>query len=306
MKRIASLLLLSIFLASCANVVAPTLVVTETSARTATAVFTPTKTPTAAPEPTNTPDPLAGAPEGATGKDSKGNYIKTVQENGNTHEFTWDKELEDWVRPLGEMFVWDNQYSSALPLRWFMAEGVPGGNIQEIAYQDYVTSDDPNTLSQSINPIIRDRLGLSNEEMVSNLLDDGEAFSFSVGETSQTIVFDKDTGIKVFIVPPESLEPFVGEGGVSLVTDNISFKLFSKLVGVDKEGELVFVVASPVPLDKLSEKQLRYLLFLNVGNFLEGENQTRQALTTKVSILAFDSDDPRANGKPTIDIIWNK
>lgn len=61
----------------------------------------PTKTPSATPEPTKTPDPLAGAPEGATGKDSKGNYIKTVTtENGNTLEYTFDAERNSWYRPI--------------------------------------------------------------------------------------------------------------------------------------------------------------------------------------------------------------
>ncbi len=268
----------------------------------------PTKTPTATPEPTNTPDPLAGAPEGATGKDSKGNYIKTVEENGYSYEFTWDKEQEDWVRPLGKMYVWDFSKDNGFPARWFIAEGVPGGNIKEIVHQEFVASafNDKSPLAGSINAIIKDRLGLSTSQLTGDMFDAGVTFSYSVDGVSHEVVFDKDTGIKVFIVHPDSLEPFVGEGGVSLVTDNISFKLFSKLVGVDEEDELVFVVASPVPLDKLSEKQLRYLLFLNVANFISRENQTRQALTTNVSILAMDSNNPRANGKPTIDIIWNK
>ncbi len=305
MKRISRFLLLSIFLAACANAETPTPVVTETSMATETLVFTDTpQTP-----PTETPDPLAGAPEGATGKDAKGNYIKTVVENGYPYEFTWHEGLKTWARPLGKMFGWDWSLDNGFPVRWFMAEGVEGGNIKEIVHQEFVASafDDRSPLAGSINAIIKDRLGLSPSQLTGDLFDKGVKFSYIVDDASHEVTFDKDTGIKVFIVPPESLE---GQEGVSHVTDgrvgNDALSLFSKLVGIDKEGELVFVVASPVPLDQLSEEHLRHMLVLNFTNFISGVDQTRQAYSTPVDRHARLSGEPRANGVPTVNIIWDK
>jgi hypothetical protein len=70
---------------------------TYTNAPTQTS-FTPTEKPVT---PTFTPDPLAGAPEGATGKDVNGNYIKTVEENGHIYEYVWNQESMEWMRLWG-------------------------------------------------------------------------------------------------------------------------------------------------------------------------------------------------------------
>lgn len=51
----------------------------------ATPTSTKTPIPTQTPVPTETPDPMAGAPEGATGKNSKGEWIK--EKNGETYEW---------------------------------------------------------------------------------------------------------------------------------------------------------------------------------------------------------------------------
>lgn len=85
MKRISHLLLLSIFLASCANAVTPTPNVTVTSQ--ATVTFTPVSTSTATevlPTPTEV-DP--NRPIDATGTDSEGNPTKKDEKTGET--LTW-------------------------------------------------------------------------------------------------------------------------------------------------------------------------------------------------------------------------
>jgi hypothetical protein len=46
--------------------------------------------------PTPTSNPLAGAPEGTTGKNKEGEWIKTVTENGNPVNYTWVPELNGW------------------------------------------------------------------------------------------------------------------------------------------------------------------------------------------------------------------
>lgn len=81
MKRIACIILLSVFLSSCANITKPDLTATPQ----ATVTFTPppTFTPTITPTPTATPDP--NKPSDATGTDPvTRDYTKTIQENGTT------------------------------------------------------------------------------------------------------------------------------------------------------------------------------------------------------------------------------
>lgn len=341
MDRKTSLtILIAIFLASCAKVEVPP-TPSSTSIPTASPIPPPTPTstpiPTASPIPsptltaTPTEDPLAGAPEGATAKDANGNWTRPLvdaagapilDENGKAILETYltfevgpnGETISAWHRPLGGMYAWETPINDGFPMRWFIADGVSGGNIKAIAQQSVVSLGDQSFLSQAINPMIGDRLGLANGQKPIDLFENGQTFTYSVYEVvdgvqtlvTKDITIDKDTGIKVFIVPPDTLKPFVGEGGVSLATDNLGFVLYSKLVGVDAEGELVYVIASPVPLDKLSEKQLRYLLFLNLANFIGKEDQSRQALSTNVSILAGNSRKLRANGNPDVEIIWNE
>ncbi|MBM3179467.1 MAG: hypothetical protein FJZ86_03845 [Chloroflexi bacterium] len=344
MDRKTSLtILIAIFLASCAKVEVPP-TPSSTSIPTASPIPPPTPTstpiPTASPIPsptltaTPTEDPLAGAPEGATAKDANGNWTRplvdaagapVLDENGKAILETYltyavgpnGETISGWHRPLGEINAWETIGNDGFPVRWYIADGVPGGHIKEIIRQSVVSSDDRSSLNSAINPIIGDRLGLANGQKPIDLFENGQTFTYSVYEdvngvqtlVTKDITIDKDTGIKVFIVPPEDLEPFVGEkekGGVSLATDNISLRFYSKLVGVDADDELVFVIASPVALDKLSEKRLRWMLFLNLARFIGTEDQSVQNLNTYTSILGNHSGHLRANGKPDVEIIWNK
>ncbi len=88
MKRISRFLLLSIFLASCADAVTPMPVLTETSAPTATLALTDTPQPT----PTETPDP--DRPAGTFGKDAQGEYVD-VNENGHTVRYRYETIVDD-------------------------------------------------------------------------------------------------------------------------------------------------------------------------------------------------------------------
>ena len=120
MKKISSLLLLTIFLASCAPAVTPatpTPAVTNTPAPTATLTLTPTPQPT----PTETPDP--NMPSDATGEktvDGKKVYIK--ESEGRTYE--WIKQeltmvggekinIEGWYV---QKTIGDNGKPGAIPL----------------------------------------------------------------------------------------------------------------------------------------------------------------------------------------------
>ncbi len=84
MKRISYIFVLSILVASCANLSS----VKITTTPQATSTHTPTLTPTITLTPTETPDP--NMPSDATGKDpATGEYIKTVEENGKTVIYVW-------------------------------------------------------------------------------------------------------------------------------------------------------------------------------------------------------------------------
>ena len=77
------LIALVFFLSSCVGLAtpAPTLVPTSTSTLLPSATPSPTLTPTA------TVDP--NMPEGATGKDAQGNWLKTVAENGEETTYVY-------------------------------------------------------------------------------------------------------------------------------------------------------------------------------------------------------------------------
>lgn len=111
MKRSSCFLLLYILLASCAT--APAFTATKVPTKPLAFTNTPeaptsTETPTMVPTSTETPDPMAGAPEGATGKNAKGEWIKTATtESGKTFEYTWDTERESWYRSFFDGYVWD-------------------------------------------------------------------------------------------------------------------------------------------------------------------------------------------------------
>lgn len=90
MKKISLLIICVLLLSACANTVTPVSTVTATSIITAT--FTPI--PTITPTPTETPDP--NMPLGATGKNSDGQYVKEVTENGKTVIYEWNVKLNGW------------------------------------------------------------------------------------------------------------------------------------------------------------------------------------------------------------------
>ena len=88
MKRIFFVILLAVFITSCAEL--NSLKATATPQPTTTYIPTlpPTITPTITLTPTETPDP--NMPSDATGRDPMtGNYTKSVEENGETSSFIW-------------------------------------------------------------------------------------------------------------------------------------------------------------------------------------------------------------------------
>jgi hypothetical protein len=88
MKRILYVFLLSVFMASCTNLVSPQATAISQATITSTPTLTPTFTPTITLTPTETPDP--NKPPDATDRDtSTGEYTKTVEENGKTRVYIW-------------------------------------------------------------------------------------------------------------------------------------------------------------------------------------------------------------------------
>ena len=108
MKRIISILLLSVFLIGCAapaQTQLPTVTVTSTPTHLPTS--TPTPTPTATETPTPTKDP--NAPSEYSRFESGVYYLDKQTENGNTLTYTWNPERNVYERLYFTAPVWDHE-----------------------------------------------------------------------------------------------------------------------------------------------------------------------------------------------------
>lgn len=322
MKRISRLLLLSIFLASCANVATPTLVVTETSARTTTAMFTPTSTeaPTATPEPTKTPDPLGGAPEGATGKDSKGNYIKEVTENGYEYPYTYNAELGQWVREVAYFPIYDWPTFNSMQFKIFITEGTLGErNLYQMTHKDFTVADippggifDPPPITASIAPKLEERYfaddtrGLLDSKKFPTLLlemqgkgEKGHEQAYmpiilSNGEDAQ-VKLGTDTGIILTIMDKDTLLKL---GGDLVSTWYISgVTVYYEVYGIDAAGNELCRLAIDGSIADLSDRDLRIVLMFFPTNFAKNIDQRDQGgMSAFGQAMAIVSAQPQPDG----------
>ncbi len=262
----------------------------------------PTETPTAVPTPTEIPDPTM--PPGATGKDSKGNYIKEVTENGNTFEYTWDKEQELWTRSLGEFPLYDSTVFNYIPLKIFISNDVEGGqNLVSITHEDRTGGSSMNPLSSSFVPELEERYFQKDSSRISNdesaqlqreMMKGIKSQAFlplitSYGE-SVNMRLSTETGFILTIVNAADLEPLVGNG-VSKWGDG-KHTYYSQVTGVNGDGNVLCKVASVDSLRDLSDLELRYVLFSCVGNVISHENQTTQNLDNITQIFTQYSAKP--------------
>lgn len=115
MKRILfSLLICCILLTACSPQTLVAAIPTASVEVSPTVTATPTETPTAIPTPTE--NPLAGAPDGTTGKNAQGEWTKTVTENDKEITYSWkdvpNTEIKGWYRSI----IVNPTYEGGIPL----------------------------------------------------------------------------------------------------------------------------------------------------------------------------------------------
>jgi hypothetical protein len=268
--------------------------------------------------PTFTSDPLAGSPEGTTGKDEEaGEWIKIVKENGNTFEFRWNEEQKMWTRALIEnRYLWDAPDYNAIPLRIYVAEGVPGADdIVKLIYNDVTSFEDQSPVTKSISDPLKKRLNMDFDQVYSKLQEKaGIKYDLIIqGDTEEgqsiEATFGPESGFNITIVSPEDLEPLV-ESKQAFKINGERGSMFIVVDGVDEVGNVNCRIASSIPLDELKDHaiggadyELRYLFFVHVANILGNVDQRNVHNLTLASILAVESGESRANGNPDVEIV---
>jgi hypothetical protein len=273
MKRISHLLLLSTFLASCANAVTPAPNVTVTSEVTVTFTSAPTEVP---PTPTETPD--SNMPEGATGKDKAGNYIKEIAEG----TFTWTVVNGPDGKPV--LSIWTDSRiipsTSDLPSgfppliessdMWvFTGDGEPanfaaqkGFNMPFYSHPDYPTTVDTQNFSSYYLAMIQGYTDFKNRDGLLRI-NNGEhpLIRFTNGKTNNT--WDTTQGIFVIGMNPSELtqEKFTSLKvctSPDLLDPTVSFTytVFTEPDG-PRKGRMIILTTTAHPENLTPEQALR-------------------------------------------------
>ena len=265
------------------------------------------------PTSTETPDPLAGAPEGATGKDSKGNYIKEVTENGYEYGYVYNAELGQWVREVANFSLLDYPYWNLLPYKILITENTPGErNLYQIIHADdtpggagesVTGSTQPTPIKATLMPKLLnryfqdDRQSLSSNIKQDKLSDEMQGIGetgheqafmpiiLSNGEDAQ-VKLSADTGIILTIMDKETLLELGGDlvstwymvGGIT--------EYYSEVYGVDEAGNMLVRFAVDGSISDLSDKDLRNALLSFPSNFAEHKDQREQGVSAFGQALA--------------------
>lgn len=278
MKRVFHLLLLTVFLTSCTNVTAPT--ATSTPQPTATFTNTPTLAPTITPSPTATPDPLADAPEGTTGIDKNGNFIKEI--DGRIYVWTTETftmfdgkpfELQGWFELITKdgkpaflfkdgTIIWFSG-KDMMPMWIWAGEGVKQFKKQIIISIDYPAltyEQQRGTFGNSlinflINRIIKKRGNTPTIDVVSDFKEKFMSGNFSIPINEQCFgkpadgvpEWKSDKGYKVFILDTSTLingTAFKSYPETEKWTWFSGTYIFYSVNAMDTDGNFVQVVAT--------------------------------------------------------------
>ena len=237
MQKLVSMWLLFIFLSSaCATSVAE---VPATS--TITLSFPPSLTPTITPIPSETPDP--NIPEGATRKDSEGNYIKAVTENGKEVTYTWEtistghsgETMTDWFTSHVENPTYKggipaieqpaNGYDPIISINFKVKEGIQApfiqhtSNLESSSGLNFTRLLDTTLMERHYEKSIRK---LSTDEM-RQYYKDLYAGKISIPVTDENgdtynLLINDNTRANIYLVNPEDITPDFHSAFLSSVT----------------------------------------------------------------------------------------
>lgn len=259
-------------------------------------------TPTAD-APTETPDP--NMPPDATGFDEQtGNYIKKVTENGKTNTFIWTEKTDaltgeivfsEWTREITDkegIPIFDSPFDSEtnfgiihVHISDISSKGVnfilkhtnrTSENIGDSDLPSKAVVSFYNRMYGGVNP---------NGQQSKDFRDAMRAgfinIPFFIGDPNQSHEWNI-SGTHVFITDWDSLE------GVSEFTDPYGTTFRSKILGIDKDGNLMGVIATNVPLNTLNDEEWAIITLSHAAGVADDENQTEQFFSsTLASWLAF-------------------
>jgi hypothetical protein len=306
-KTIILLILIVIPLSGCGeSASSPVPVISTQTLPAPTNTESPTSTPTA------TSDPLAGAPEGTTGINSAGQWIKTVTENGHNYEYVYNAEAGQWVREIASFPLWDGTVYGYVIYTITACENVPGErSVYTVKHIDVVSDDDHSPFHDTFKVELEQRyFGIdfpTNEQsatfqkemikgsestatipiIVANGTPEGQTLNVKLGT---------DSGINVTIMDPATIQALGGENVIKLNNGTVTF--YVQAYGVDAKGNALYRLAFEGSINDISDKALQEILFMIPGNFIDHVDQSKQGFTPNAQVFATWSAKPRANGEP--------
>ncbi len=307
-KTIALLTLIVILLSGCSESASSPATSTQT-------LPAPTNTESPTSTPTTTPDPLSGAPEGTTGINSAGQWIKAVAENGHNYEYIYNTEAGEWIREIARFPLWDSVVYDYVIYTISAYENTPGErSVYTVVHRDVVSNGDWTPFNSTFKPELEQRyFGLGNLESVTNEqsaifqremmkgLQSNATIPIIVANGTQegetlNIKLSTETGINVTIMDPTTIQSLGGENVIKLNNGTVTF--YVQAYGVDENGNALYRLAFEGSMNDISDKALREILFMIVGNCVEYIDQRQQGFTPTAQIFSMYSAKPRANGEP--------
>jgi hypothetical protein len=319
-KRIFTIFLIPLFLASCAKAEIPP---------TPTSPPNPTSSPIHSPTFTTTPteDPLAGAPEGTTGKNSNGEWTRTVEIEGKKLEQVYtvikNKNSEvmyaEWVRvktPGDGVPIWessDPKYNGpAIGYVQLVCSDTYDGctNVPKFAHIP-LTSEDGTllTLEKTTGAMLYSRTHNGQSPIGQDI--GGFTNSFTNGLDINFYIGDPENIYTWHLAPKQNTSVVeilttwddpIFEGGTDIQIDSY-FTFRSKILGVDEQGRLVGVVA----LNKFPPAGAEYIwshvIFLLSSMVLQHEDVKALTKARDISVLGdivFESEHESSKGNPWI------
>ncbi|MDP1715846.1 MAG: hypothetical protein Q8L41_13985 [Anaerolineales bacterium] len=320
MKQTSLLLLLSIFLASCANVATSAPAAPDSSTLDSTPTPQSTETQTVVPTATEMPDP--NMPLGEMGKDAEGKYVKMengdiarkVEYKNSAGEILYEGWAVEKTQKGGITLLGTGGPYRAVPVKLMIASNVSGGEV----FASLTSPDNPDSGFDSLNSVVgtalRARKNISNSDLVGlndyiDKLRKGELslpFITSFGKSVEGFL-GPDTGFITIVVPYDSLDPATVNGVTEWLDaypeSRSSFR--STVLGVDKDGNIVGLIASKKPLNELPDNITRMLLLYHAANIINDEDQTHQEWSNNLSIYILYADAKGDKKVPDIIITRN-
>jgi hypothetical protein len=309
-KIIALLILIVILLSGCGESASTPATVTSTQT-----LPDPTNTESPTSTPTVTPDPLAGAPEGSTGINSTGQWTKTVTENGYEYGYIYSAESGQWVREIARFPLMGVTKFGKVIYTISAYENVPGErSVYAIAHTDAAPNNDLGPFQSTFIPELGQRyFGLDNLSVASNEqlrvlqmemmkgLDSTATVPIIIangtpeGQTLN-VKLSTETGINVTILDPATIQALGGKNVIKLNDGVVTF--YVQAYGVDEKGNALYRLAFEGSMNDIPDKELRDILFMIPGNFVDRVDQRHQGFTPTAQIFSRYSAKPRANGEP--------